>query len=34
MSVVHGDEVKAEEPAGIRREGGGGLGPGIQGSAG
>ena len=24
MSVVHGDGVKAEEPAGIRREGGGG----------
>ena len=23
MSVVHGDGVKAEEPAGIRREGGG-----------
>ena len=34
MSVVHGDEVKAEEPAGIRREWGGVLDPGIQVSAG
>ena len=35
MSVVHGDGVKAEEPAGIRREGGGVLvDPGILVSAG